>query len=48
MQDSWKIRLLLAMGLLGITFYFLYPSIVYFTLDENQLKEVRQSKDAFT
>ncbi len=48
MQQSWKIRLLLAMGLLGITFYFLYPSIVYFTLDETQLKEVRQSKDAFT
>ena len=48
MQQSWKIRLFLAMGLLGVTLYFLYPSIVYFSLNERELKEVRQNKAAFS
>lgn len=48
MQQSWKIRLFLAIGLLGVTLYFLFPSIIYFSLNESELKEVRQNKAAFS
>ncbi|MCA9507555.1 MAG: protein translocase subunit SecD [Myxococcales bacterium] len=47
MQQTWKPRLLVALALLGIAIYFFYPSLVYFTLDEQAIKEVRQHKDAF-
>lgn len=47
MQTSWKLRLLLAMLSLAVAVYFIYPSFVYFTLTESELKEVRQSKSAF-
>lgn len=48
MQSSWPIRMLLAFFALGVAMYFLYPSLVYFSLDENAIKEVRQSKNAFS
>jgi preprotein translocase subunit SecD len=47
MQTSWQLRMLLAFFALGIAMYFLYPSLVYFSLDEKAIKEVRQSKNAF-
>lgn len=47
MQTSWKLRLIFALLALGVATYFLYPSIVYFTLDDAQVREVRQSKSAF-
>ena len=47
MQTSWKLRMLLAFCALGVALYFIYPSFVYFSLDEKELKEVRQSKSAF-
>ena len=47
MQTSWQLRMLLAFIALGIALYFVYPSFVYFSLDETALKEVRQSKSAF-
>lgn len=46
-QSSWKIRLIFAIGLLGVSAYFLYPSLVYFSLGEEQIKEVRQNKENF-
>jgi len=48
MQTSWKLRLLMALIALGVAFYFVYPSFVYFSLNEGELKEVRESKNAFT
>src|SRR5687767_3793108 len=47
MQTSWPLRMLLAFLALGVALYFLYPSFVYYSLDEKELKEVRQSKNAF-
>lgn len=47
MQTTWKLRLLVAFIALGVAFYFIYPSIVYFSLSETEIKEVRQNKDAF-
>lgn len=47
MQTSWKPRLVIALLALGVAFYFLYPSMVYFTLGETELRDVRQSKHAF-
>jgi len=47
MQQTWKLRLLVALALFAVAVYFVYPSYVYFTLSEEQLKEVRQDKDAF-
>lgn len=47
MQTSWKIRLLVALAGLAVAFYFLYPSLVYVSLSEAELKEVRQNKSAF-
>lgn len=48
MQTSWQLRMLLAFTALGVALYFLYPSFVYFSLDEKALKEVRQNKNAFS
>lgn len=47
MQTSWKLRLLLALASLGVAMYILYPSLVYFSLGEKEIKEVRQNKNAF-
>jgi preprotein translocase subunit SecD len=48
MQKHWKLRLLLALIALGVAAYFVFPSFVYFSLNEQELKEVRQNKDAFS
>lgn len=47
MQTSWKMRLPVALAALLVAFYFLYPSLVYVSLSDDELKEVRQSKSAF-
>lgn len=47
MQTSWKPRLLLALAALGVAAYFILPSFVYFSLDEEALREVRKDKKAF-
>lgn len=47
MQTSWKLRLLFALLALGVATYFVYPSLVYFALDETKIREVRQNKNAF-
>ena len=47
MQQSWKLRLFIALALFAVAVYFVYPSYVYFTLTEEQLKEVRQNKETF-
>lgn len=47
MQNTWTVRLLIACGLLGVAAYFLYPSAIYFSLDEAQTAEVRANKGAF-
>lgn len=47
MQTSWKLRLVIALLALGVATYFLYPSLVYFALDDTKIREVRQSKSAF-
>lgn len=47
MQTSWKARLVIALLSLGVALYFIYPSFVYFSLGEKELREVRQSKNAF-
>lgn len=47
MQTSWKLRLLFALLALGVAFYFVYPSLVYFALDETEVREVRQNRNAF-
>lgn len=48
MQNTWTVRLLIACGLLGVASYFLYPSVVYFSLNEADTAEVRQNKNAFS
>jgi preprotein translocase subunit SecD len=47
MQKTWKIRLVVAMlvGLFGS--YLVWPTITYFSLSEDQLLQVKKSKDAF-
>ena len=47
MQGTLTVRLLVALGLLGLAGYFLVPTLVYFGLSEEETAEVRQSKDAF-
>src|SRR5262245_13448458 len=47
MQTSWQLRMLLAFLALGVALYFVFPSLVYFSLDEKAIREVRQSKSAF-
>jgi preprotein translocase subunit SecD len=48
MQQTWKLRLSIALAILGIAFYYLYPTIVYFSLGEKEIKDVRENKDAFS
>lgn len=45
--NTWPIRLLFVIAAIAIGAYFLYPSVVYFTLDEADLAEVRADKAAF-
>jgi preprotein translocase subunit SecD len=47
MQNTWSIRLLIVLGMLGVALYFLVPSVIYFSLDEAQTQEVRQNRGAF-
>ncbi len=47
MQRTWKVRLLFALALLTTAIYLLYPSSIYFSLSPNDLREVRQDKNAF-
>ncbi|MBH1989493.1 MAG: protein translocase subunit SecD [Myxococcaceae bacterium] len=47
MFESWKTRLLFSGILLGSAIYLLIPTLVYFRLDESQLREVRRDKHAF-
>ena len=48
MYQTWKLRLLLSGILLGAAAYALVPTFIYFSLSEEQLKEVRRDKDAFS
>lgn len=45
--NTWPIRLLFVIAAIAVGAYFLYPSVVYFTLDEGDLAEVRADKAAF-
>lgn len=45
--NTWPIRLLFVIAAVAIGAYFLYPSIVYFTLSDEDLAEVRADKAAF-
>jgi preprotein translocase subunit SecD len=47
MQQTWPLRLLIAIGLLGAAAYFVVPTAIYFGLDEEATIEVRKSKGAF-
>ena len=47
MQRMWKMRLFFALIFFIACIYFLYPSMVYFSLSSNELKDVRQNKNAF-
>lgn len=47
MQNSWPIRLLVALGLLGVAGFFLVPTWIYFTLSPEETREVRADKSAF-
>jgi preprotein translocase subunit SecD len=47
MQINWKAGLLVAATLLIGAAYFLYPTVTYFSLSPDQLKEVRENKEAF-
>ena len=47
MQNTWPIRLLIALGLLGVAGYFLVPTWIYFTLSPEETREVRADKAAF-
>lgn len=47
MHRAWKLRLLLSVLSLALAGYILVPSFVYFSLPENDLREVRRNKNAF-
>lgn len=47
MFESWKTRLFLSGLLLGFAVYLLIPTVIYFKLNESQLREVRRDKHAF-
>lgn len=48
MQNTWSIRLLLSLGMLGAALYFLVPTGIYFSLTPEETREVRQNKGAFS
>lgn len=45
--NTWPLRLLFVIAAVAVGAYFLYPTVVYFTLDEKALAEVREDKAAF-
>lgn len=47
MQNTWPIRLAIAFFMLGLAGYYLYPTVIYFTLSEEESQEVRRDKGAF-
>lgn len=47
MQNNWTFRLLVSLFMLGVAFYFLVPSVIYFSLSEEETLEVRQNKAAW-
>src|SRR5688572_14344884 len=47
MQPAWKLKLFFTTCLLAFSVYLLWPTFVYFSLSEAQLREVRQDKKAF-
>ncbi|MEI6806805.1 MAG: hypothetical protein WCK49_09925, partial [Myxococcaceae bacterium] len=47
MFESWKTRLFFSGLLLGFAIYLLIPTVIYFNLNESQLREVRRDKHAF-
>ena len=46
-HEAWKLRLSFSMLLLAFAGYLLIPTAIYFSLSENQLREVRRDKNAF-
>lgn len=48
MQSSWKARFFFALLMLGVSIYALVPTGVYFSLSDEQTKEVRRDKHAFS
>lgn len=47
MFESWKTRLFFSGLLLAFAIYLLIPTVIYFNLNESQLREVRRDKHAF-
>ncbi len=47
MSQTWPIRLLIALGLLALSAYFIVPTAIYFGLSEEETAEVRANKGAF-
>lgn len=47
MRQTWFLRLILAIGALALAIYLLVPTFIYFSLDEEQLREVRRDRTAF-
>jgi len=47
MKHSWMWKLLASFALLGLAVYALFPTIVYFNLDADELKKVRENPAAF-
>lgn len=47
MQNTWFVRLLISLAMLGVALYFLVPTGIYFSLSEEQTQEVRQNKAAW-
>lgn len=48
MQNTWPIRLAIAFFMLGIAGFYLYPTVKYFSLTEEEEREVRRDKAAFS
>jgi preprotein translocase subunit SecD len=46
-RSSLVIRLILALASLGLAVYLMIPTFIYFSLNEEQLREVRRDKGAF-
>ncbi len=47
MQNTWFVRLLISLGMLGAALYFLVPTGIYFSLTPEETREVRQDKAAW-
>lgn len=47
MHQAWKLRLFSIFVLVAFAGYLLVPTFIYFSLSEDQLKEVRRDKHAF-